>query len=95
MRLITKPELLELIEDTNPFVLDVREAEEYEQGHIPQSILAPWHSITKRVEGMKPQTPIILYCRANGRAKKAATLLENNGFTDVSVYEGGWQEWDN
>lgn len=95
MTIITKQELLELQKDSQNFVFDVREEDEYEYGHIPQAILAPWHSITERVAGLKPQTPIILYCNTGVRAQKAAKMLEDKNFTNVSVYRGGWEDWNN
>lgn len=95
MKLLTKQELQDKLADTAPFfLLDVREAEEYSEGKIPGAILAPWHEVTEKVSGLKPQTELVLYCRTNGRAKKAAHLLEQAGFSNVSVYAGGWSEWN-
>ena len=95
MKLLTKQELQQILSSPSKyFLLDTREAEEYNEGKISGAILAPWHEITEKVSGLKPETPLILYCRTNGRAKKAAHLLEQAGFTDVSVYAGGWTEWN-
>lgn len=76
------------------FLIDTREVEEYEVGHIPGALLMPWHSIEERVRGIKPHKEFILYCNTGVRAQKAARSLEGNGFSNVLVYSGGWEEWE-
>jgi rhodanese-related sulfurtransferase len=80
-------------EPQSHYLLDVREAEEYEQGHIPLALLTPWHTIQESVKGIKKDRELILYCNTRVRALKAAKSLEDNGFTNVAIYPGGWEEW--
>lgn len=76
------------------FLLDVREREEYEAGHLPAAILAPWNRVAEKVLGLKPTTELILYCRTGVRAGRAAQILTSLGFRNVSVYKPGWVEWE-
>lgn len=94
MKTITKPELKELLKQgLSGFLLDAREPEEYEQGHIQTAILAPWHSVVEKVSGMKKDTPLILYCRTGVRAIKSARLLEQAGFNNITLYKDSYQDW--
>lgn len=97
MQIISKQQLVEKLENlkTHPFfLLDVREEEEFDAGHIPKAVLAPWHEIINKVKGLKPEVELILYCRTGVRAQKAAHSLEAHGFNNISVYKGGWQDWN-
>lgn len=94
MNIITKQQLQKHLENPdNFFLLDVRSQEEYEAGHVPTAILAPWETVTERVRGLKPDTPLVLYCRTQTRAQKAATILKDAGYNNVSVYAGGYEDW--
>ncbi len=77
------------------FLIDVRESDEFGDGHIPRSLLMPWHIISEKISGIKQDKHIILYCNTGVRALKAAKTLEDAGFANVSVYPGGWEEWNN
>jgi len=96
MPIISKAELGALLAHTerNFYLLDVREQEEFEAGHIPTAILAPWHNIVEKTLGLPKKTKLILYCRTNSRAQKAAKLLNNKGFGSVLIYNGGWEDWN-
>lgn len=95
MRFISKEELGTLLQgQTSAYLLDVRTEPEYEAGHIHGALYVPWESVSEKLNGMKKETSFILYCRTGVRAMKAARLLEQNGFTSVAVYPGGWEEWN-
>lgn len=81
-------------EDKNFFLIDTRETEEYNAGHLPGALFIPWHMIDEKIGGIKKDKPLILYCRTNNRAARAAGTLETLGYTNVSVYKGGWEEWE-
>jgi rhodanese-related sulfurtransferase len=95
MNTIELPELRKKIQiqPQNFFLIDVRETEEFEAGHIPGSILIPWHHITERIKGIKKDTELILYCNSKIRAMKAAKQLGDACYENIAVYPGGWEEW--
>lgn len=65
-------------------LLDVRDADEYAQGHVPgaQNVpLAALRSFAQQVPDY--DTPLYVYCLSGGRSFKAATVLRGVGFTEV------------
>ncbi|CAN5522517.1 MBL fold hydrolase [soil metagenome] len=75
-------------------VLDVREVQEWEQGHIPGSVLAPWHDIKAAPDGVDPARPVAVVCGSGQRAATAASLVQRHGVADViHVIDGGVPKW--
>ncbi len=78
-----------------PLVIDVREPQEYAQGHIKGSKLIPLGQLTGRLEelGTKDRE-IITVCHSGGRSSRAADLLSAQGYK-VTNMEGGMVGWQN
>jgi hydroxyacylglutathione hydrolase len=75
-------------------VLDVREAAEFEEGHIPGSTNVPWHDIDAIPAGIEPGRQVLVICASGQRAGTAASLLQRFGATDVlHVVGGGVPRW--
>ena len=77
--------------------LDVREPQEFMQGHIPNAIEVPRGVLEFRVDSHpslqdKPQE-IIVCCQAGGRGALAAKTLQEMGFTNVINMQGGYGAW--
>ena len=69
-------------------IIDVRTAQEFDQGKVPGSINIPVDRIpinTERIRSM--HKPIVLCCASGARSEKAATILKANGIKEV--YNGG------
>lgn len=77
-----------LIGNKDFFLIDVREPEEYEEGHIEKSILMPLNTVVERMKGIRKDKPLVLYCRTGRRSKSACENLKEAGFTDVKHLEG-------
>ena len=85
-------------------ILDVRESDEYAQGHIPGAHLVPRGLIEgagdptykKRDEVLcaAHQRPIIVYCASGGRSAMAADTLQQMGFEEVYNLAGGFDNWE-
>ena len=75
--------------------LDVREADEYEQGAIPGAIHVPRGYLELQIEGKLPKKdePIIIYCAGGVRSAFAAKTLLDLGYTDVVNMSGGFNQW--
>lgn len=73
--------------------LDVRTAEEYQQGHVAKAELVPHDQIVagKVAINADKNQRVYVYCKSGNRASKAKKALEQQGFTDV-INLGGWQE---
>ena len=76
-------------------LLDVREAEENEQGAIPGSIFLPRGQLEFQVEGriLDKSAPVIVYCAGGVRSAFAAQTMQALGYTDVTSLIGGFNRW--
>ena len=80
--------------EENVIIIDVREVDEYEEGHLINSYNVPLSRIDdiKNVENIALDSKIIVYCRSGNRSKTAQTRLEELGYTNV--YDmGGISSW--
>ena len=75
-------------------ILDTREQDEFDEGHIPGAILIPYTEIENKAEEMLPDknTQILVYCRSGRRSKIAAESLAKLGYTNVKEF-GGIIDW--
>jgi len=76
-----------------PFVIDVRQANEYEAYHVPGSINIAAGSLPDRLAELPRDHPIVTICAAGLRAGVAASILRSSGFDDVSWVASGVQAW--
>src|SRR5262249_37268652 len=76
-------------------LFDVREAGEYNGGHILSATLLPRREIEFRMAALvsAPSTPVIVYDDATGRADLAAATLQSLGYEHVKVLQGGLANW--
>ena len=75
-------------------ILDTREQDELDEGHIPNAILIPYTEIENKAEEMLPDkdAQILVYCRSGRRSKIAAESLSKLGYTNVKEF-GGIIDW--
>lgn len=78
----------------NITVLDVREPEEYEEFHIPEAVSIPLGELKARMNELSDDNPIYVVCRTGNRSDMAATLLAENGYSDVVNVKPGMSEWN-
>ena len=81
-----------------PFVLDVREPQEYtgELGHIAGSVLIPLRELADRASELIPHKagPMVVVCRSGVRSTTAAAMLSALGFDEVYNLQGGMIDWN-
>jgi len=75
-------------------LVDVREPEEFETGHIPGATLIPLGQLPNRLAELDPSKPTVVYCKMGGRGMAGAGILAGAGFADVSNLNGGIGGWD-
>ena len=75
-------------------ILDTREQDEFDEGHIPNAILIPYTEIENKAEEMLPDkdAQILVYCRSGRRSKIASESLSKLGYTNVKEF-GGIIDW--
>lgn len=76
-------------------VIDVRERNEFEEGHVPGALHLSKGFIETRIEDAVPghTTPITLYCASGIRSLLAARALHELGYADVQSMSGGFNAW--
>lgn len=75
-------------------LLDVREQNEFDQGHIPGAVLMPLGRLANSLQHLKRDCEIIVYCRSGGRSSNAAEILRKAGFAKVTNLKGGMLAWE-
>jgi rhodanese-related sulfurtransferase len=100
MRVVEYEQFIEFKRHNSATIINVLPAEYFEKTRIPGSINIPYENANfanevEYVIGGK-NLPLIVYCASEtcDASKKAATKLDEVGFTDVMCYEGGAKEWN-
>ena len=92
---ISAKEAKELMDTEQDYIiLDTREQDEFDEGHIPGAILIPYTEIADEAEAVLPDKDqlILVYCRSGRRSKIASDLLVVLGYTNVVEF-GGIIDW--
>jgi len=74
-------------------LIDVREPNEYEAGHILGARNIPLSQLKMRMKEIRPDKPVFLYCQSGMRSGRAAQALYRKGYKDLSHLEGGFKKW--
>lgn len=87
---------VQLINRENGVVVDVREPQEFQSGHIPNAINLPLSSLKTRTQDLErhKSKPIVMACRSGQRSVKGAIILRQQGFPVVYTLAGGLQAWE-
>ena len=70
-------------------IIDVRSKEEFQTGHIHNSVNIPLQNLTHNLSKIKKDKPVIVCCASGIRSASARSILKSNGFTEV-YNGGGW-----
>ena len=92
---ITAEEAKQIMDTEEGYIiLDVREQDEYDAGHIPGAILIPYMQIEEKAEKVltDKEQMILVYCRSGRRSKIAAEALVELGYTNIKEF-GGIIDW--
>jgi sulfur-carrier protein adenylyltransferase/sulfurtransferase len=75
--------------------IDVREDDEWQEGHIPGATHVPRGYLESRIESAVPakDTPVVVYCAAGSRSAFAAKTLQELGYSSVRSLTGGFTDW--
>ncbi len=76
-------------------ILDVREQDEYDSGHIPGALLLPVGSIDENTAAdviPEKDSVVLVYCRSGNRSRTASSRLAKLGYTNICEF-GGINTW--
>ncbi len=81
--------------DSDVQIIDVRERDEFVEGHIEGSEFIPRGLLDLKIENTVPDKdrPIVLYCAGGTRSALAAKTLNELGYSDVKSMAGGFSAW--
>jgi sulfur-carrier protein adenylyltransferase/sulfurtransferase len=84
-----------LLDSDSPAVIDVRERDEWDEGHLPGAVHIARGNLESRVEAAVPDRsrPVVLYCSTGNRSALAAKTLEELGYENVVSLTGGYTDW--
>ena len=92
---ITQEEAKEMMDTQEVIILDVREQDEYNSGHIPGAVLLPVGTINEDTAAAaipEKDSMVLVYCRSGNRSKTAAAALASLGYTKIYEF-GGINTW--
>lgn len=96
MKQITPPQLADWLKDASrpaPFLLDVREPQEFAYCAIPGSVPMPMASVPARLNELPAGAEVVVICHHGGRSMQVAMFLERQGFGSVINLAGGVAQW--
>lgn len=79
--------------DSGAFILDVRQPEEWNDFHVPDSTLIPLGELASRVDELPKDQEIVIVCRSGNRSAEGRDILLDAGFTRVTSMAGGLTQW--
>jgi len=74
-------------------LIDVREPQEFEKGHILGARNIPVTQMKQRLVELRKDKPVYLYCQSGSRSARAAQLLRKKGYNDLNTLKGGFKKW--
>ena len=83
---ISQEEAKEMMDTQEVIILDVREQDEYDSGHIPGAVLLPVGTIDEDTAAEaipEKDSTVLVYCRSGNRSKTAASALAERGDTNI------------
>ena len=92
---ITQEEAKEMMDTQDVVILDVREQNEYDGGHIPGAVLLPVGTIDEAAAAEvipDKDSTVLVYCRSGNRSKTASSKLAKLGYTNIYEF-GGINTW--
>ena len=94
IKTVDAAQFAEFIKSDSVFLVDVRTAEEYAAGHIPnaKNVDVLQSDFKDRVETLSKNKEIAVYCRSGKRSLMAANTLAKMGYKVINL-RGGWKEW--
>jgi rhodanese-related sulfurtransferase len=92
---LSATEAVMLMNRKSALVLDVREADEFAQGHLQGARHVPLPQLSARIKELEKfrDKPVLVVCERGRRANAAAKLLKAQNFTTLNVLKGGMQAW--
>ncbi|MEW6238132.1 MAG: rhodanese-like domain-containing protein [Candidatus Omnitrophota bacterium] len=92
--------VLQHIQDGSAILIDARDANEFEAGHLPGAVNIPASEFRKSfqefADNLPRDIPLIVYCQGGecDQSHEVIQQLADLGFEKLLLFPGGWQEWE-
>ncbi|OIP07927.1 MAG: sulfurtransferase [Betaproteobacteria bacterium CG2_30_59_46] len=87
------PEQIPAEDWKNVYIIDTRDADQYQKAHIPGAVNIDW----RQVLGLRAELPsdrmVLVYCNAGTLSAQAGLALRVAGMENVRILQGGFDEW--
>lgn len=94
---ITPDEVNEKLENGGVQIVDIRQPDEFERGHIPGAINIPMSELPARIDEYEWESDVVVACPVGQSSIQAARLIGSYEGADASAVksmQGGYEEWD-
>jgi hydroxyacylglutathione hydrolase len=90
---VSADELKQRLPSNDLVVVDVRNDNEWKEGHIAEAIHIPLGQLAQRVNELPASDNIVVHCQGGTRSSIAASLLQKLGRKNVTNLTGGYRRW--
>lgn len=87
------PEAEEILKRPGVVILDVRDAQSYQRGHIDGAQNVSSRNLGDVISSSKKTSPVLIYCYKGNASQEYSKILCDFGFSDVSSLDGGYEAW--
>ncbi len=95
---VSVSQAVDLINNQNALIIDVRTPEEFSEAHLPNAKNFPIDNLSQDIETIKKlqqDRPLLVYCRSGKRSARATEKLKNLGVNSLYNLKGGIKAWSN
>lgn len=86
-------EQIEPVDYPRFFIIDARQASQFEAGTLPDAVNIEWRQVLARRHEIPRDRPVLIYCHTGMLSAQAAFALRVAGWDNVRVLQGGYLEW--
>lgn len=87
------PEQIPAEDWNNIYVIDTRDAGQFQKAHIPGAVNIDWRKVLGQRSKLPDHKMVLLYCNAGTLSSQAAIALRVAGMENVRILQGGFTEW--
>lgn len=87
------PEQIPAEDWKNVYVIDTRDADQYQKSHIPGAVNIDWRQVLGRRAELPGDRMVLVYCNAGTLSAQAGLALRLAGMENVRILQGGYNEW--
>ncbi|RRV04770.1 thiosulfate sulfurtransferase GlpE [Pseudomonas sp. v388] len=87
------PQEVHALREQGAVVVDIRDPQTFESGHITDSLHLDNHSLVDFIAGADLDKPLVVVCYHGNSSQSAAAYLTGQGFSDVYSMDGGFELW--